>query len=137
MAAELTISPETAYYIVEKARELEEKVEIDDPDSGSNPSDDEEIDVLEDAPGDPTAEELKAAIAPLNEDEQADLVALLWLGRGDYAAEQWDEARNMARERREDAVSRYIAGTPLASDYIEEGLSMLGHSISELGTGRR
>ena len=47
ISAQLTISPEQAFYIIVKAREFDEQVEPTDPDSGSNPADDREVDVLE------------------------------------------------------------------------------------------
>jgi hypothetical protein len=43
---ELTISPETAFFIIVKAREFDEQVAPTDPDSGSNPTDDRAVDVL-------------------------------------------------------------------------------------------
>lgn len=134
---DLSISPETAFYILEKAREYEEKVAPTDPDPGSNPADDRGVDVLEDLADDPTLAELVAAVRALNDDQQADLIALLWLGRGDFSVEEWTESRRLARERRVTPVARYVAGTPLASDYIEEGLSQLGYDLSGAETGRR
>lgn len=134
---ELTISPETVFFILEKARELDAKVEQSNPGDGSNAADDRGVDVLEDMADDPTLEELSAAIDRLNEDEQIDLVALLWLGRGDFSLEEWGEARMLARARRTVPTAQYVAGTPLASDYLEEGLSLLGHEIEESETGRR
>ncbi len=136
-SVELSISPETVFFILEKTRELDEKVEETDPDSGSNPSDDLVVDVLEDRTDDPTFEELSTAVDALNEDEQTDLVALLWLGRGDFAPEELDDARQLAREQRTTPVARYLAGTPRASDYLEEGLALLGFELTESDTGRR
>ena len=77
----LTISAEKAFFIIVKAREFDEKVAPSDPGSGSNPSDDKEVDVLE-AGDDATLQELAAALTGLNEDEQLDLVGLMWLRRG-------------------------------------------------------
>ena len=51
---DLSLDPETGFFILMKARELDAKVEESDPDSGSNPSDDRSVDVLEDAPRIPT-----------------------------------------------------------------------------------
>lgn len=134
--AELSLSPETAFYILEKAREFDEKVEAMTPDDGSNPTDDGGVAVLEDLVGDPTYEELVAAIESLNDDELTDLVALMWLGRGDYALDEWDECRRMARERRTGPVAAYLAGQPLASDYLEEGLALLGHTLASSEAGK-
>ena len=72
----LAISPETVCFIIVKAREFDVKDAASDPDYGSNPSDDAEIDVLEDSPNDPVVEELTSLIDTLSEDEQIDLVAI-------------------------------------------------------------
>lgn len=127
----LSISPETVCYIIIKAREFDVKVEPDDPDSGSNPSDDKDIDILEDLPDDPTLEELKSAMEALNEDETLDLVCLTWIGRGDYTGEDWREARDQAREIPHKDRPRYLLGTPLLGDFLEEGLSELGYSCED------
>ena len=79
----LTISAEKVFFIIVKAREFDEKVAASDPDSGSNPSDDKEVDVLETG-DDATLQELKAALTTLNDDEKLDLVGLMWLGRGEF-----------------------------------------------------
>lgn len=129
--ADLTISPETVCYIIVKAREFDVKVEPADPDSGSNPADDHEIDVLEDLAGDPTFEEVSSALTALNEDEKLDLVALAWIGRGDYTSEDWQEARDQAREIPLKDRPRYLLGTPLLGDFLEEGLSELGYSCED------
>ena len=90
----LTISAEKAFFIIVKAREFDEKVAPSDPESGSNPSDDGEVDVLE-AGNDATLQELQAALNASNIDEQLDLVALMWLGRGDFGT--FGEARQQLR----------------------------------------
>ena len=41
-------------------------------------------------------EELRDAIAGLNEDEVIDVIALVWVGRGDYSRAEWGEARRLA-----------------------------------------
>ena len=81
--SDLTISTEQVCFIVGKARQFDAKDAVTDPDSGSNPSDDGNLAVLEDHANDPVRHELMTFIADLNVDEQVDLVALFWLGRGD------------------------------------------------------
>jgi hypothetical protein len=134
--AQLTISPEKVCYIIIKAREFDVKVEPDDPDSGSNPSDDRGVDVLEDLADDPTYEELRSVLTALNEDETLDLVALTWVGRGDYTEADWREARDQARDIPLSDRPRYLMGTPLLGDYLEEGLSAFGHSCEDFEIGR-
>lgn len=129
---ELTISPEKVGFLIEKAREFDVK-EIDtDPDSGSNPTDDEGIDVLEDKGGDPVVTELASFIGALNEDEQLDLVALTWLGRGEGALDEWDQLRGRAMEARREyrnpraETVRYLLGEPMLGDLLADGLDAFG-----------
>jgi hypothetical protein len=58
---QLTISPDQAFYIFVKAREFDEQIESTNPDSGSNPADDSEVDVLEEEADDPVQQELEEA----------------------------------------------------------------------------
>jgi len=51
------------------------------------------IEVLEDHPDDPVLLEIAGLVNSLNEDEQIDLVALMWMGRDDYAEEEWTQLR--------------------------------------------
>ena len=127
----LTLSPERAFAILVKAREFDEKVEVSDPDSGSNPSDDNAVDVLEETPDDPTYDELIAAVDALTDDEQLDLIALIWVGRGDFTFADWDEARAGAADIGRARAPRYVAGIPMVSDYLEEAMSQLGHTMGE------
>lgn len=78
---ELTLNPDSAFAILLKARELDGKVEETDPGAASNASDDNSVDILEARASDPTLHELTSAIRDLNDDEQLDLIALIWVGR--------------------------------------------------------
>jgi Protein of unknown function (DUF3775) len=132
----LTVSPEKVAFVIMKAREFEAKDELTDPDSGSNPSDDQEAAVLEDHGDDPVVEEITSLINAMSEDEQIDLVALAWLGRDDHTAEDWTAVRAEAEQAHNKHTAEYLLGTPLLSDFLEEGLSMLGYSCEEFEIGR-
>jgi len=119
----LVIAPDSAFAIVEKARQYDVKVEQTDPDSGSNPSDDDSVDALEFGPDDQTRRELIGAIDDLNDDEQADLIALILLGRGDVTRDEWRDARKNAADIGRAKIPAFVAGIPLVSDYLEEGLA--------------
>jgi hypothetical protein len=131
---ELAISREKVSFLIEKAQEFDVKDLPADLDSGSNPTDDNEIDVLEDNSSDPVASEMAAFIRAMNEDEQIDLVALVWLGRGDGTIEQWDDLRRESAERRSEyrnpraETVRYLLGEPLLGDLLAEGLDKFGIS---------
>src|SRR5271166_335754 len=127
----LAISPEEVCFIIIKAREFDAKDEVTEPDPGSNPSDDRDAAVLEDHEDDPVVEELASLINSLSEDEQIDLVALAWLGRDDYSANDWSTVREEAARAHNQRTADYLLGTPLLGDFLEEGLSMLGYSCKE------
>jgi hypothetical protein len=134
----LTIPLETLTYIIEKAREFDAEVEPVNLHDGSNPIDEEagDIDILEDTSDNPTQEELSAALETLNDDQRDEIIALTWVGRGDYAKDEWDEALGAAHERHNGDEARYLIGTPLLADYLEEGASQLGYSREDLETGQ-
>jgi hypothetical protein len=118
-------------FIIVKAREFDEKVADSDPDEGSNPTDDANADILEDKRGDGTQEELAGAINALNEDEQIEIVALAWLGRGTYDLSEWRDALKTARDEHNKRTAAYLLGIPQLGDYLEEGLAAMGMSISD------
>jgi hypothetical protein len=65
--------------------------------------------------------ELRAFRRPLNEDEQAELVALFWIGRGSFEAEDWDEAVATARAEATTPTADYLLGSPHFADHLEAG----------------
>jgi Protein of unknown function (DUF3775) len=127
----LTISSEKVCFIIFKAKEFDAKDEVTEPDPGSNPADDKDISVLEDHMDDPVVEELTSLIDSLSEDEQIDLVALAWLGRDDYSANDWPTVREEAARAHNERTASYLLGMALLGDFLEEGLSMLGHSCQD------
>ena len=132
----LTISPEKVCFVIIKAREFDAKDAVTEPDPGSNPSDDMDAAVLEDHEDDPVVEELTTFIDSLSEDEQIDLVALTWLGRDDYTASDWDSVREEAARAHNERTVEYLLGIPQVSDFLEEGLSMLGYSCEDFEINR-
>ena len=133
---EIQISPEKVCFVSIKAREFDVKNLVTKPDPGSNPTDDKMIAVLENHEDDPVLEELTSFIAAMSEDEQIDLVALAWLGRGDYTADDWPSVREEAARAHNDKTALYLLGTPLLSDYLEEGLGLLGYSCEPFEINR-
>ena len=75
---------------------------------------------------------LPGMIADLNVDEQAALIALTWVGRGDYTAEEWPQAWRLARERNADASApAYLTGTEMLGDLLSEGLATMGRPAED------
>ena len=133
---ELQISPEKVCFIVIKAREFDVKDAVTEPDPGSNPSDDKMASVLEDHADDPVMQELLSFMGDMSEDEQIDLVALAWLGRGDYSAEDWPTVRAEAADAHNDNTPAYLLGMAMLGDFLEEGLGLLGYSCEHFEMNR-
>ncbi|MGK7654489.1 DUF3775 domain-containing protein [Roseovarius sp. B08] len=75
--------------------------------------------------------ELRAFIERLAEEEQASLVALMWIGRGSFGADELDEAKATARDEATTPTADYLLGTPHVSDHLENGLDELGLSAQD------
>jgi Protein of unknown function (DUF3775) len=124
----LGINPEKVSHIIFKARMFDAKEEVSDPDSGSSGADDGMVDVLEDFADDSTYQELVEYIRSLDEEEQVNLVALAWVGRGTYDASEWGEALSEASHAHNKRTAEYLTGLPMLGDYLDEGLAALGES---------
>ena len=132
----LSISSEKVCYLIVKAREFDVQDLEADPDSGSNPSDDRMIDVLEDHADNPVVQEISTFVADLSDEEKADVMALMQLGRGDGTFEDWEALRDQAFREHGEQTGAYLLGHPLVSDYLEEGLTQFGFSCAEFEMGR-
>ena len=75
--------------------------------------------------------EFDAFVSRLNRDEQAELVAIMWIGRGTFDAEEWDEALETAISEASTPTETYLKGSPHLADHLENGLDALGLSASD------
>ena len=123
----LSISPEKVFFIVSKAHQFE--MEASEPDLISDLEDD---DAGEGRVGrDTDLTELSGFISDLNVDEQIDLVALMWLGRGDGDLDSFRDLRNEAADAHNNRTAAYVLGTPMFADYLEEAMSVFGLSSED------
>jgi hypothetical protein len=123
-------------YIIAKARQFDAEVPAEpDAAAGSDGPDDDEREVLFDTPDNPTEQELRDAIDGLGAPERQEVLALMWLGRGDYDSESWPEALRQAGETADADLTDYLVGTPLLGDYLEEGAAALGLSLEDFQRG--
>ncbi|KAF2991258.1 DUF3775 domain-containing protein [Methylocystis sp. MJC1] len=131
-----TISTDKVCFIVVKARELESEDEGMEADA-SNATDDNFVSVMTEDAFDSVRNEIASFIDSMDEDEQAELVALAWVGRGDFAAADWNEALRQARDRRQGSPSAYLLGIPLLASLLEEGLGAFGESCTLYAADRQ
>lgn len=122
-------------FLIVKARAFDAEVPPVGSEDGSDMPDDKAVAALEDTADNPTREELGGALAELNVDQINELLAIIWIGRGDYDEDQWREALQAAREASDRTVISYLLETPLLGDLIEEGLDRLGYNVSDEETG--
>lgn len=135
---DLNIAPDKIRLIIEKARTIsaainedyddgaEHEVELDE-----NARDTHHHDGLaEEETEDQTERELRRILRELNVDEASELIALVWIGRGDYEAAEFAEAVSEAKQRNYRPF-RYLTGMPMLGDWLEEGLEAIGVSAKE------
>jgi DNA-directed RNA polymerase subunit K/omega len=132
----LGISADKVCFLIVRARQFQAKVEPVVADPGTNMTDDGFREVLEDLADDPVIQEMRQFIEGLNEEEYTNLLALMWLGRGDYAKEEWNDILAEARTVEDERGPDYVIGTPLLADYLEEALDQLGYSCEDTERGR-
>jgi hypothetical protein len=127
----LDVSIETVCRLIELAREFHAQEQVVIPEEPGNPSGDWAQQMLAAHGGDATLQEFRADVSDLEPDQQNQLVALLWLGRGDYSLDEWDDAVNYAAESATPATADYLIAHPLLADYLIEGLSQHGYSCGQ------
>ena len=118
---DLVLDMPTLVAIIAAARTADEVREEAVNEPGQDPENPEDVSPRE------MGRAVAGMIANLNEDEQAALIALAWIGREDFEATEWEEARRLARERNADgSAPRYLGDMPLLAELLSEGLAALG-----------
>ena len=132
----LTIALEKVCFLIIKAREFDVQDVDTELEDGANAADDRMIDVLEESSDNPVEEEIRVFVAEMDEDEKADLIGLVRLGRGDGTMEDWRAMRDEGLREHAGNVAAYLLGEPLLGDYLAEALSQFGLSCTEFEIGR-
>lgn len=134
----MDIALEIVCHVIHRARELVADLNPLEDEPGKRAADDTAEELSEEDEGglsdSAEYEELKEYIRNLNEDEQIELVALTWVGRGTYTAEDWDEAVEIARDEHSKNAARYLLSQPLLADELEEGLNEFDLSCEDVDT---
>lgn len=128
MVNELTIDPAFLRRLVFKMR----AVSLGDEDIPSDARDNapfggHHITLNEEVSTGATRDDLVEEINGMDFGQQQELVALMWVGRGDLGAGEWADALALAEERAETPTPQYLLSHPLAADDIASGLEALGH----------
>lgn len=124
----LDVNPETVCRLIVLARVFHAKEAVVIPQEPSSPSDDWALQVLADHADDELFLEFESIIADLEPDQQQQVVALLWLGRGDGTLEDWETLLEQAREQWNTRTAEYLIAHPYLADFLQEGLELQGYS---------
>jgi len=110
--------------VIDHAHAIQDTEDADDDDDEDEPDgSDEDMD----------EESLSAFLSELNEDEQSALIALAWVGRGDFEAEEWEEALKLAGERNTGRdTATYLLAMDMLGDLLGEGLAAFGIAAEEI-----
>jgi hypothetical protein len=121
---DLGISLEAVATVIDHARAVQSA------DADAEPYDDEEPDTRNAAAA---RDALAAFIDELAEEEQASLIALAWVGRGDFEPEEWAEAKRLAAERGAGLdTAAYLLNMDMVGDLLAEGLAAFGIAEEEI-----
>lgn len=124
----LEVSTDIVCRIIDLVKEFQaqEGVVIPATSGGSELDSDAAMQVLAAHADDLTFQQLKTEIDDLEQRQQVELVALTWLGRGDYTAEEWQDVRQQAQEQWSPHTAEYLLATPQVAEYLADGLEQLG-----------
>jgi hypothetical protein len=128
---ELRINPDKVCQFLEAAREVAGKVPATTGDHTST-GDDSPLTFMEDDGGpDPIHQQMVEFVAGLNVEEQVDLLALIYLGRGDFSLAEWDDALREAQDRIAAGDPNYMIGERALPAYLGDALDAFGKSCPD------
>jgi len=122
MMAEFDLNRDTVQKIVDLAHEFHAQDDVTFDEDPSGPDEFWSRQMSDDYAEDAYYRALKTSINDLEPDQQVSLVALMWLGRGDFSIVEWEEALANAEGSWNDHTADYLIGTSLLADYLQEGL---------------
>jgi hypothetical protein len=127
----LHIPLDTLCSLIDLAREFQAKEEVTFPEVPSSPTDDWAMQVLADHGDDYNVSEFKQIVTEMSERQRSELIALMWMGRGDFSVEEWEEAVDEAWGDFSVRAAAYVLAHPMLSDHLEEGMIALDLSCEE------
>lgn len=117
--------------IILKAREINIADDLNLSEEKDDLSDAEWEQLLAEYQNDLSYQELKDLINELEPDQQQDVIALMYIGRGDFTKNEWKDARHQAHAIKIKNRSYYLISKSMLADYLTEGLAAFGYSCDE------
>lgn len=127
----LEINPRLVCWFIAHARQFHAQEDVMLSEEPENLEDEWDDEILKPHADNVLYLEFKDAVDELEPQLQANLVALMWLGRGDYSEDEWQLALEEARSNWTPRTAEYLLSTPMGPDYLAEGLAMMGHDCDD------
>lgn len=127
----LEINREQLGRLVDLAQEFHSDQSVVFDDEPVALGDDWQSRVLEPHAENPILAEFRSTMDELNPDEQQAIVALFWVGRGDYEPEEWDEALEYASDAWTPETADYLIAHPMLADQLANGLETIGRESED------
>ena len=125
---ELQVNPDDVCQLIQLARNFHTQEAVVLTDETSDQDRNMSGKASEGYPVNAVREEFRTIIADLDHRQQIELVALLWLGRGDDTAADWNRLLGDAANAWSEHTGQYLLDQPLLADHLIAGLETLGHS---------
>ncbi len=124
----LEVNPDDVCQLIQLARDFHAQDAVILPDEPPGPDMSLSAAAMQSHAGNPLLQEFRSIIEDLDRSQQIQVVALLWLGRGDYEVDEWETLLEDAEDAWSDHTADYLLAHPLLADQLADGLEMLGHS---------
>jgi len=124
----IDVNPDIVCRLIELAREFHAQEEVVFPEIKGNPSGDWATQTLANHADDMTFLEFRSIIQDLEPDQQQQVVALLWMGRGDFSLDEWEDVLGQAADDWTPYTAEYLIVHPFLADFLMEGLDLFGYS---------
>lgn len=108
--------------LILRARAYDSKEQIDDFQPDPDTAELDSVESMLTGYRDPIRDEIRNWVDSLDEESQVELVALYWIGRGDFEGKEFVAAVSEAQARRSSPTAGYLLGAPMLGDYLEAGL---------------
>ncbi len=119
--------------IIVRAREWDAQVPFNEIDDNEPVSTDQEYDVMIDEKNTSVEDEISGILDQLAEDQLPEILALAWIGRGTFEADEWDEALEEAKDGKADDAADQLMDMPMLAAYLDAGLAAFGMSCDGVG----
>ena len=123
----LNINTDTVCRLIQLAREFHAQEQVVIPETRGNPSGDWAAQTLASHIDDMSFQEFRSIVNDMEPEQQVQIVALMWIGRGDFETDEWDEVIEQAKDDWTPETAEYLIVHPMICEHLEDGLDMFGY----------